>query len=147
MTYEGMRIQRLRKIRVAPAPATAQSFYRYYGQFTTVKVTVWTCPDGGLAESWALSWPVNVPVVLVVPLKVPVLVSKLIEIHASEEKPKLIGGNPPEVCAVNEYGRFAHALGSVAELVITRGSAMIIVYWARAISGGFPESVARMVKA
>lgn len=67
-------------------------------------MTVWPCPDGGLAESWAPRLPVNVPVALVVPLKVPVLVLKLIDIHAREKKPKLIGGNPPEVCTVNEYG-------------------------------------------
>jgi hypothetical protein len=45
---------------------------------------------------------VKVPVTLVVPLNVPVLVFKFMDTHAGEEKPKKMGGTPPDVVTVNE---------------------------------------------
>ena len=65
-----------------------------------VSVTVCVWPDCGIAESPVPTVPVKVPVTLVVPLNMPVLVSRFIETHAGELKPKWIGGTPPDVVIV-----------------------------------------------
>jgi hypothetical protein len=61
----------------------------------------------------------------------------VVEIHAGEKKLKRIGGTPPLVCT-------AHALGKVGELVMIRGSAIWMVYVARALCAGRMGTAAKV---